>query len=108
MTLLAFFRRNALVIVLLLMCASLGLTAYTVTALANERTDAIIRECHDQNQRHDHTVAELDVLLARAEKHAPPAQRKQMAASRQFTILLIDQLAPRQNCAKAAVRANHP
>lgn len=57
-----------------------------------------IAYCQSQNQRHDRTIAELDRELARAMRHATTARRAQMAASRAYTIALIDQLAPRQNC----------
>lgn len=53
------------------------------------------RACLEQNARHDGTVRTLDARL----RMAPPAQARRAAESRDFTVSLIDALAPkRPNC----------
>lgn len=50
--------------------------------------------CDQTNERHDNTVKELDARLALAKLKLPPAQQKRVAESRDFTVALIDALAP--------------
>lgn len=66
-----------------------------------ERRASVLRNCHDQNQRHWNTIATLDELIAQA----PPARRAQAAASRRYTVLLIQALAPLQDCDALVKRA---
>lgn len=75
-------------------------------AIAAERTASILRACAAQNMEHDATIQELDRLLAAAKRRVGRQQRKALAASRQFTVLLIDRLAPKQDCAQVAATAN--
>jgi uncharacterized protein HemX len=90
-------RKNALAITLILMAAAVGLCAYTLTQLQNQRIQNITRACVDQNARHTATVAQLDAELRLAEARYPK-RAAEIQANRQSTILLIDTLAPYQNC----------
>jgi len=117
--------RNMLLIplVLLAVLAVVGAGVMAVLALygiQDERADAIMRTCEDQNHRHDRTTATLDRLLLErvlrrrvapgapaaevtyrllAElKRAPSPLRMRLVVSRASTQLLIDALAPRQDC----------
>ena len=67
----------------------------TTNAIQQQRYQA----CVDQNHRHDATVATLHSILSAAEKKTPK-QAKQIAASEAPTLLLINALAPRQDCAQ--------
>lgn len=69
-----------------------------------QRYDATFNACWDQNRRHDATVGALDVVLSRAAM-ATPARRAAIEESRAPTLLLIDALAPKRNCAAAAAAA---
>lgn len=74
-------------------------------ARATQRQAAAIQRqrrelCKDQNDRHDATIRELDVIVRRLEHTAPPAQRAQLKASRAYNVLLINALAPRRRCAE--------
>src|SRR4051794_20595481 len=62
------------------------------------RIDVALTTCRDQNARRTNTVKQLDVILAKRIKSAPPAEAARLKMSRAFTILLIDALAPHQNC----------
>lgn len=65
-----------------------------------DRRTTIIRSCNDQNARHVETIRTLDNLIAKL----PPSQRAQANRSKQFTVLLINALAPVQDCEKLADR----
>jgi hypothetical protein len=90
---------------MLLSAAAVSLAIWGLASLADQRDQSILRECTAQNFRHDATIAELNQELSTFSAKATAAQRKQLAASREFTILLIDRLAPFQDC-KAVLRAN--
>lgn len=78
-------------------------------ATAQERKQAIRLQCQQQNHRHDATIRELDHELAIYSRRIKrPAQRQQLAASRQFTVLLIDRLAPKQKCAAVVAQLTQP
>ncbi len=66
-------------------------------AIQQERIDSIGRACHDQNKRHDDTIHELRVLVARTPRN-PGVTQQQERQQINSTILLIDALVPRQNC----------
>jgi hypothetical protein len=71
-------------------------------AIQRQRVSQARDNCLDENARHKNTVDTLDGLIA----DLPAARRKQAEASRQFTVLLIDALAPVRDCdlvAKAVV-----
>lgn len=60
-----------------------------------ERRNSILRTCRDQNSRHGDAVKALDQLL---KKSGVSGTRREQ--SRDSIVLLIDALAPRQNCQK--------
>lgn len=74
-----------------------------------EHQQAVLTECENQNVRHDATIRELDKLLARARmRFTSPAQRRQLAESQRSTVLLIDALAPKQNCVTLMKQLSRP
>lgn len=68
--------------------------------IQRQRAENIMRDCVDQNNRHDKTVRTLDELLKKS--GVSPARR---AASRQTTVLLINALAPKQDCDKLVAKS---
>lgn len=74
--------------------------------IQRERREAVIRNCQDQNQRHDATISELDKLAAKIIRQHPD-KAKQIQQSIQENVLLINALVPKHNCealADAAVK----
>jgi hypothetical protein len=69
-----------------------------VTKINDSRKDIAFNTCIGQNMRHDNTVRVLDRQLDLAKDKATPAQLIQIRKSRQFTVFLLDALAPKQNC----------
>lgn len=65
-----------------------------------ERRNAYLVSCQDQNARHDATVNSLGVLISQIRD---PVRRRRAEASKVGTILLINALAPHQDC-KARVK----
>lgn len=91
-------RHNSLNIVVLLMSLTLALAVYALIEVENQRSASILRECRDQNARHTATVDELNREMGIYIRKASPAKRAQLKQSEGFTILLIDALAPYENC----------
>lgn len=75
------------------------------TALAadiqRERASATFNGCHDQNVRHDRTIAKLHSIVA---KLPPGRERRRAKRNIGGTVALIDALAPRQDCAALVKR----
>jgi hypothetical protein len=82
--------------------ASLSALGWTVhkqqQEISRQRVDNIASSCEEQTARNRRTTAALDIVLAKAFKHARPAQRLQLQASRAATVLLINALAPIEDC----------
>lgn len=75
--------------------------------IQSQRKESIRRGCEDQNARHNNTISILNSLIAKL----PPDQRARAQANKEFTILLINALAPKQNCnllVKKAVKTAPP
>lgn len=70
-----------------------------------QRVESILTSCNQQNARHDHTIRQLDLVLAKAERVATPARRLQLRQSRAATVLLINQLAPKLDCQQVVLMA---
>jgi negative regulator of sigma E activity len=66
-----------------------------------QRINAIRTSCEAQNQRNVKTIKTLDGLIAKL----PSKQRPRAQAGRDNTVLLINALAPKQNCAKVVQEA---
>lgn len=67
--------------------------------IQHERVEAIFRQCRDQNERHSNATATLNKLLP-ARLATPRILR-----SRRFTTLMINALAPYQDCNKVTQQA---
>ena len=68
--------------------------------IEESRRDVLIRACREQNVRRARTIRELDRRLAAL----PPESRDRARESRDFTLALIEQLAPHRDCVKRADR----
>lgn len=68
--------------------------------IQNQRKDAIFRSCDDQNLRNATTISVLDARLGELRRAGKLTKKqiKDLEASRTFTVLLIDALAPTRNC----------
>lgn len=81
-------------------------------AIQHSRKETVRRACLESNARHDNTIKVLDDLIAGKPAkidgkvfQLPPGEaRVQAAASRTFTVLLIDQLSPKTDCSARAKR----
>lgn len=93
-------RHGAIFLVVGVVCLSLlGWTVHEQQGeLRRQRVDSIATTCEELTERNHRTTAVLDEVLAHALKHASPAQRLQIRVSRVATILLIDALAPIEDC----------
>lgn len=69
-----------------------------VQQINNERAANVRRNCEDVNDRHRDTIQAVDELLAPRLKTATPAERKQMRASRDSTVLILNALVPMRDC----------
>lgn len=98
--------RNGLNLVLLLVAAALALSVYTIVKMSEARSASILRDCQEQNTRHANTIRALDGIYARAFKQISPAKWAQLRASETSTVLIIDALAPYQNCQQITARAS--
>lgn len=77
------------------------LNASRVDQINRERAANIARSCREVNERHDATIRELDRLFAvRLRGADSQSERKRAQESRDGTVLLIDALAPRRDCAR--------
>lgn len=74
-------------------------------AVQNQRLNNIRETCQASNSRHDNTLRALSSILARAERTALKGRRAQIEASRASTVLLINALAPKQDCARVVALA---
>lgn len=72
--------------------------------IQHQRYASVLRNCLDQNTRRANTVKTLNHIILRL----PPKQQARAAKNEQFTILLINSLAPHQNCINVAHNALHP
>lgn len=70
--------------------------------IQDQRRDALITACEEQNARNDNTLEQLDVLIAKIPRSDPRYERAQQ--SRASTGLLIDALAPKRDCEARARR----
>lgn len=73
---------------------ALGSPIYALHAIDTERARNTRDACVDQNRRHDATLHELRRLVAKL----PPKRQAQAKHDMKGTVLLINALAPHQNC----------
>lgn len=66
--------------------------------IQHSREEAVRRTCDEQNTRHDATIKKLDDIIAGLPEGARKTRAEQNRAG---TVLLINALAPKRDCAKA-------
>jgi hypothetical protein len=67
-------------------------------AIQVERARNVLTNCESQNRRHDATIETLDRQIEQVQR-VKPELATQFRASRNFTVLLINAMAPKQDCA---------
>lgn len=72
----------------------------SVHGISKNRKETFYNNCKTQNERHDATIAELHQLVQKISslKSTTPIKKTQLQGSVVFTTLLVDALAPKQNC----------
>jgi hypothetical protein len=63
-------------------------------AIQAERARATLEACRAQNRRHDNTVARVNERY----RTLPPVERREAREGRDYTIALVDALAPKRKC----------
>lgn len=70
----------------------------TANLVQLERHQTVVQNCQSQNARNVKTLGTLDTKYGQFEVKATPAEKAQLQASKSFTISLINDLVPMQNC----------
>lgn len=78
------------------------LNADRVAQINQERFENTRRNCEDVNRRHDRAVRTVSEILGPRLLNAKPAERARLEASRETTVLLIEALTPKRDCARVA------
>lgn len=74
--------------------------------IQQQRRDSVRKTCQEQNERHKNTVKVFNGIFAKALKKATdPVQRAQLLSSRNANLLVINALAPHQNCDEVVRKA---
>jgi hypothetical protein len=84
--------------------AVVGLLVLGLGMIQASRADSIRRACVEQNERHDRTLRTLDALLTARAEGVSRARLERLKESRASTVLLIEALAPRDDCEKRVDR----
>ena len=97
------FQRKSLIgqaVVSVFVISALVASCLNYNGIQDSRRDAIRNACEEQNERNRETIAQLDALLLtlRNNPEVPQAEKDRSQRNRQGTILLIEALAPSQNC----------
>lgn len=66
--------------------------------IQQERTTSLREGCQQQNSRHNVAVSRLDEIYARAGRNVGEQRRRQLEQSRKSFTLVVEGLAPHQNC----------
>jgi hypothetical protein len=78
---------------------------HTTHAIQKQRTETVLRTCEDQNRRNESTTQAVLRRYRVERAKANPARRARLRDSVQFTLGLINALAPEQNCSEAVKEA---
>lgn len=87
-------------------CLALTLIALAVVIglLYRDIQQSRILDCQQQNARHQATVSVLRTIIANAEKQQTGAEKRATEQAYNSTLLVINALAPEQNCTAAVTR----
>lgn len=77
---------------------------HTADEIQQQRREAIIRNCVDQNKRHDNTIEKFQQVALAAEKK-DPKQRTEIQAAVKANLTIIEALVPKQDCAELVLRS---
>lgn len=89
------------------LCCAAGLIGLSIALgkIQDAREEFVLVSCLNQNERHDKTILRLNEATEAAIK-SDPKREQEILASKEYSIRLIDALAPKQDCytlSKAAV-----
>lgn len=109
--------RNIIIILSFLCITQAGLGLWNLS-LSNDNTirteeiqasrkNSILISCEEQNIRNENSISTLDDLLSRG-KFVSQSETMQIEQTKTFTILLINALAPKQNCAQRVKKFTKP
>lgn len=73
--------------------------------IQEQRYDVLLSRCNDSRERHDATAKRVNDRFQEILKTASPSEMKQIRASRDFTLSLIDALAPALSPARCREQA---
>jgi hypothetical protein len=108
------FARNIIIILSVLFISQMGLGIWNlnlsqennnrINEIKSSRKSSILTSCTEQNLRNDNTVYNLNKLLNKAKI----TSKAQLQQTKFFTIVLIDSLAPKQDCAARLKKFTKP
>lgn len=111
------FARNIIIILAFLFGTQMGLGLWNLNLshdntirteeIQSSRKNSILISCEEQNTRNENSIFTLDDLLSRG-KFVSQAETMQIEQTKTFTILLINALAPKQNCAQRVKKFTKP
>jgi hypothetical protein len=93
-------------VVLSILAYSNALSA--IHEIKQSRKSSIITSCREQNERHDKTLAVLDVVYGVESRALAPMQRQEAGQTQKVTVLLVNALAPVKNCQARAEQLTKP
>lgn len=107
-----------IIIVLAILCMSqFGLGVWNLSLskdnnlrtseIQSSRRNSILISCEEQNTRNENTVNTLEDLIGKA-KFNTAIEMDQLDQTKTFTILLINALAPKQNCKARVAKLTKP
>lgn len=106
-------RDGCMIVAILVLSVFTGLLFHDTTseskkiaAYATQIQASRMQNCHESNARHSTTVAVLKQIIATAEQQETSAERAGTQSAYSAALLVINALAPQQNCA-AATTTSH-
>jgi hypothetical protein len=109
--------RNIIIVLVFLFIAQLGLGLWNlnlahdntirVKEIQASRKNSILISCEEQNSRNENSISTLNNLLSK-KLIVSKEKLMQIEQTKNFTILLINALAPKQNCAQRVEKFTRP
>lgn len=99
-------RDGCMIVAILVLSVFTGLLLRDLAGLTNQIQSSRVENCLAQNTRHQTTVNVLHQIISAAEQQENAAERAGTQSAYSAALLVIDALAPQQNCA-AATTTSH-
>lgn len=96
-----FIRKTLVAFAILGIASTVSLIGFSIVLgkIQQERYDNVYQSCIQQNEQHDKTLKKTDALLS--PKHSKPGQEIQLAKTKIFVRLVVDELRPKVDDCKA-------